>query len=60
MHCASCANNVQKSISDIKGVKEAKVSVLMKKAEVEAEDKVHVEEIKKAVSRFGYKVSELK
>jgi len=60
MHCASCAGNVQKSLTVVKGVRNAKVSLLFKKADVEADDNVSVDEIKKAVSKFGYKVSELK
>lgn len=58
MHCTSCAGNVEKSISKIKGVKSVKASSLMKKAEIIAEDDVDVAEIKKAVSGLGYKVVE--
>ena len=49
MHCASCAGNVEKCIKGVKGVKEAKVSLLFKKADVEVEDNVNFDDIKKAV-----------
>lgn len=56
MHCASCSGNVEKSLKSVKGIKNAKVSLLFKKAEIEAEDDVNLEEVKKAVSKLGYKV----
>ena len=56
MHCASCANNIERSVGKVSGVKNASVSVLTRKGVVEAEDSVSNEEIKKAVSRTGYKV----
>ena len=59
MHCASCAGNVEKSLKTVKGIKNAKVSLLFKKAEVEYED-VNEEEIKKAVSKLGYRVVAIK
>jgi len=55
MHCASCAGNVQKCLMSIKGVKDAKVSLLFKKAEIETEDNVTNEEIKKTIAKIGYK-----
>jgi copper chaperone CopZ len=60
MHCASCAGNVEKSLKSVNGVKSAKASLLFKKAEIEAEDNVNVEEVKRAVSKLGYKVKEIK
>lgn len=55
MHCASCANNVEKSLKKIKGVKEANVNAVIKKGFVEIDDSVSEEELKKAVSKAGYK-----
>lgn len=55
MHCASCAGNVEKSLKTVKGVREAKVSLLFKKAEVEAEEGINLDEIKKSVAKIGYK-----
>lgn len=56
MNCASCASNIEKSLKKISGVKEASVSLMLKKGIVEAEDSVSDEEIKKAVARAGYKL----
>ena len=56
MHCASCASNIEKSLKKVSGVKEASVSLMLKKGTVEADEKVSEEEIKKAVARAGYKV----
>jgi len=55
MHCASCASNVEKSIKKIKGVKEASVSIMLKKAIVESEDFVSENEIRQAITNAGYK-----
>ncbi len=57
MHCASCASNIEKSLKKIQGVKEASVSLMLKKGFVESEDSVKDEELEKAVSRTGYKVT---
>lgn len=57
MHCASCQNNIQKSLSKVKGVKSADVELLQKKAFLEVEDDVSLDSLKKAVSSVGnYKV----
>lgn len=56
MHCASCASNIEKSLRKVAGVKEASVSLMLKKGTVEVEDSVSEDEIKKAVSRAGYKI----
>jgi Cu+-exporting ATPase len=53
MHCSSCATNIEKSLKKIKGVKEANVSLMLKKGTVEAEDSVSEEDIKKAVAKAG-------
>lgn len=57
MHCASCANNIERSLKSVKGVKSANVSLMLKKASVEADDNVTEEDLRKAVSRAGYNVS---
>jgi len=56
MHCASCASNIERSLKKVNGVKEANVNLMMRRAYVEAEDKVDRDELKKAVSKVGYKV----
>ncbi len=57
MHCASCASNIERSLKKIQGVKEANVSLMLKKGMVECDDSVPDEELKKAVARAGYKVT---
>ena len=57
MHCSSCSSNLERSLKKIRGVKEVSVSLLTRKAMIEAEDSVNEEDLKKAVSRVGnYKV----
>lgn len=59
MHCASCSNNVEKSLGKVKGVKSASVSLMLNRGIIESEGNVSEEEIKKAVSKVGYKVINL-
>lgn len=56
MHCASCASNIEKSVSKVAGVKSCSVSLMLKKGTVECDDDASVEDIKKAVAKVGYKV----
>lgn len=55
MHCASCAANVERSLGKIKGVREAKVSLMINKGFIESDKAIDDDEIKKAVARAGYK-----
>ena len=59
MHCASCASNVERSLRKVSGIKEISVSLMLKKGIVEADDSVSEDEIKKAVSKAGYKISKV-
>lgn len=59
MHCSSCASNVEKSLKKVSGVKEANVSLMLKKGTVECDEKVSDDEIKKAVARAGYKIAKI-
>ena len=59
MHCASCASNIERSLKKVPGVKEASISLMLKKGTVEADDSVSEDEIKKAVARTGYKISKI-
>ena len=56
MHCASCASNIERSLRKTPGVKNASVSLLLKKGTAECEDAVSEEAIKNAVKRTGYGV----
>lgn len=57
MHCASCASNIEKSLKKLSGVREASVSLMMKKGFVESEKEISDDELKKAVARAGYKLT---
>ena len=59
MHCASCASNIEKSLKNTKGVKNASVSLMLKKGIVEADDKISEDELRKAVARAGYKINKI-
>ena len=59
MHCASCAGNIERSVSKVKGVKSISASALTKKAFLEVEEDVNEDEIKLAVKKTGYKVAAL-
>jgi Cu+-exporting ATPase len=55
MHCASCSSNVERSLKKVPGVKEVAISLMTKKAIIEADEKVSDQELKNAVARAGYK-----
>lgn len=57
MHCASCASNIEKSLKKVSGVKEATVSLMLKKGTAECDENVSEDEIRNAVERAGYKVA---
>ena len=59
MHCASCAVNIEKSISKQPGVRSASVNYANNSAQVEFDDKqINLSQISKAVSAVGdYKVA---
>ena len=59
MHCASCASNIERSLKKISGVKEANVSLMTRKGIVESEEDISDEDLKKAVSRTGYKLLDI-
>ena len=59
MHCASCASNIERSLKKTQGVKDASVSLMLKKGRIEAEDNVPESELRKAVERVGYKIVEV-
>jgi len=59
MHCASCASNAERSLKKVKGVTEARVNVLTKKGYVNCDDCVTEKQIEDAISRPGYKLTDL-
>ncbi len=58
MHCASCASNIERAVKKVKGVKEVTVSLMTNKCFVEMEN-ADREDIKKAVGKVGYKVTDI-
>ena len=59
MHCASCATNVNKSLSKINGVKIDNVNVIAKKAFIETKDNVTDEQLHKAIKDVGFKITNI-
>jgi P-type Cu+ transporter len=53
MSCASCAVNIEKSLKKVKGVKSAKVNLMMKKGFIESDEGISSKDIEKAVSDVG-------
>jgi P-type Cu+ transporter len=56
MHCASCSSNVERSLKKIPEIKEVSISLMTKKAIIETEGEIPEEDLRKAVTRAGYKV----
>ena len=59
MHCASCANNVERALKKVKGVISASVNIMTNKAIVETEENINPEELKKVISNMGYKLTDI-
>ncbi|MDM7913481.1 MAG: heavy metal-associated domain-containing protein [Methanotrichaceae archaeon] len=56
MACAGCSGAVEKALSGIDGVKEARVDLAKKTAFVEYDSgRITVEDLKKAIQGAGYK-----
>lgn len=59
MHCEGCSSRLTRVLNALEGVKEAKVSLEEKKADIEYnEDEVTIEEIKQAVEYAGFQAVE--
>ena len=56
MHCASCASNIERSLSKVPGVSNARVMLLLKKGTCEIADNVKEADLANAVKRAGYKI----
>lgn len=60
MTCASCANSVNKTVSQLDGVTDANVNLVSETLTVSFdEEKVKASDIKKAVSNIGYGIAEI-
>lgn len=58
MHCTSCEIILEKEIMKIKGISKCKISHRKGTLNVECEEKMPYEEIKKAVQQCGYHITE--
>lgn len=59
MHCASCAQAIDKSLKKVEGIENSNVSYASKEALIEFdEEKVGMEDISKAVESAGYRLAE--
>ncbi len=58
MHCASCANLIEKSLNKVGGVQSANVNFSSEKAGVVVEETVDVKDLINAVESAGYKAKE--
>lgn len=59
MHCAGCANSVEKALSNVDGVKKATVNLATEKALVEFENgTVNDQALKEAVQAAGYDIKD--
>lgn len=58
MQCASCAQIIEMRFREMDGIKSVSVSSKNKIAEIEFdENKLSEEDVKKAITKIGYKVS---
>jgi len=55
MHCASCANTIEKKLKKQKGILSARVNYATEKAFVEHDNSISEEQICKAIDKIGYK-----
>ncbi|MBX3440413.1 MAG: heavy-metal-associated domain-containing protein, partial [Planctomycetaceae bacterium] len=53
MHCGSCAAKVAGAIREIPGVRRADVTIASRRADVEAEAPLDLDQLNQAVSRVG-------
>ncbi|HID27150.1 MAG TPA: copper-translocating P-type ATPase [Methanosarcinales archaeon] len=59
MHCASCAQNIEKALNKLSGVSSASVNFPMESATVQYyPDDVSIDEIKRVVKGLGYEATE--
>ena len=59
MHCASCASNVKRSLSKIKGTNNINVNPIAGKAFLEVDKKVSKDKLKAAIKDAGFNPKEV-
>lgn len=60
MHCAHCAGRVEKTLSELDGVKKVKVDLKKKYAEITSDVEISNEVIIESISEWGFEVIEIK
>src|SRR3989344_7937310 len=55
MHCASCANTIEKKMKKKKGILSARVNYATEKAFIEHDSSITEEQICEAIDKIGYK-----
>lgn len=59
MHCEGCSNRLTRVLNGLEGIKDAKVSLKEKKAEIEYnEEEISLDEIKEQIIDAGFTASE--
>lgn len=58
MSCMHCVHHVKEALTELEGVKDAKVSLESKTAVVDSENEIAFDTIKAAVEEVGYEVFE--
>ncbi|SHK02974.1 Cu+-exporting ATPase [Anaerobranca californiensis DSM 14826] len=56
MHCAACANKVERTLKKLDGVNQAQVNLSNEKAYITYDERIGVEDIKKQIQKSGYNV----
>lgn len=59
IHCAACISGVERSLSDMPGVRRARVNLTLKRATVEADPGTEAGELAEALTRQGWEAHEL-
>ncbi|MBI2107130.1 copper-translocating P-type ATPase [Candidatus Woesearchaeota archaeon] len=60
MHCTSCANTIEKTLSKSKGIIKVSVNFATEKAAIEYDDKIiDIPEIKRIIDKVGYSAIEI-
>ncbi len=59
IHCAGCISTVEKGLAQVKGVRDARVNLSLKRVSISADPGISAEQLVKAVEALGYEAHEL-
>ncbi|MDQ7081033.1 MAG: heavy metal translocating P-type ATPase [Paracoccaceae bacterium] len=59
IHCAGCISTVEKGLAQVKGVRDARVNLSLKRVSISADAGISAEQLVKAVEALGYEAHEL-